>query len=163
MSAGCARCGSCCDPVHFERERLEAILKWTTEALEGVPDPGTDEGWEHWLKHGYAASDRERAVCRFDPAGRYRTDVDFIAAHWAPIDDKTVACDAYDPETALCTAHENRPPVCRDYPWYGREPSEDTRTDLDPHCSYLADLPPDKRPEGSRPLIPLTVVTRTAA
>ena len=33
------------------------------------------------------------------------------------------ACDAYDSESHLCTAHEERPGICRGYPWYGREPT----------------------------------------
>ncbi len=58
-----------------------------------------------------------------------------------------------------CRAHSSRPPVCRDYPWYGREPGQDnTEFAYVPQCSYLLDLPPGKRPAGSRPLIPLEVL-----
>jgi len=156
MTAGCARCGACCSPVPFTREQHDDVSKWSTAALAGVADPGTDDGWAHWLARGWPANGRDGAVGKYDPASRWRQDADFIAAHWTPDGDGGCKCDAFDPATAMCTAHDSRPPVCRDYPWYGREPGTGGMK-LHPQCSYLADLPPDKRPEGSRPLIPLTV------
>ena len=70
-------------------------------------------------------------------------------------------CDAFDPATRLCTAQENRPPVCRDYPWYGKDPAgSGSGPLLYRECSYLADVAPDQRPDGARPLIPLTVISR---
>lgn len=163
MSAGCARCGSCCDPVTFAREAYDAVVKWSASAMAGVPDPGTDEGWPHWLAGGYTEDQRAAAIRRYAPGSITRQDADFLAAHWKPIDDKTCACDAYDREARLCTAQDSKPPVCRDYPWYGRDPGSEDGKGMPLHCSYLADMPPDKRPEGARPLIPLTVVTRVAA
>jgi Fe-S-cluster containining protein len=142
MTAGCARCGACCSPVPFTREQHDDVSKWSTAALAG------DFIAAHWTPDG--------AVGKYDPASRWRQDADFIAAHWTPDGDGGCKCDAFDPATAMCTAHDSRPPVCRDYPWYGREPGTGGMK-LHPQCSYLADLPPDKRPEGSRPLIPLTV------
>ena len=47
--------------------------------------------------------------------------------------------------------------MCRDYPWYGDDPVTSGRgRDLYRECSYLADVPPSQRPEGARPLIPIT-------
>jgi Putative zinc- or iron-chelating domain len=158
VSAGCARCGSCCSPVPFTREQHESVSAWSTAALERVPDPGTDLGWAHWLASGWGEEARDTAVGRYDPAGRWRRDADFIAARWTPDGDGGCKCDAFDPATASCTARDSRPPVCRDYPWYGKEPSADQVDWVNPQCSYLADLPSDKRPEGSRPLIPVTVI-----
>lgn len=162
MTAGCARCGSCCNPVPFAREQHEAVSAWSTAALEGTPDPGADEGWAWWLANGWAYS-RETAVGRYDPAGRWRRDADFIAVHWTPDGDDGCKCDAYDPAAALCLAHDSRPPVCRDYPWYSDGPGGDETMRLPSQCSYLADLPRDARPEGSRPLIPITVISAREA
>ena len=67
-------------------------------------------------------------------------------------------CDAYDPGHQECTAHDARPPLCRGFPWYGDGPSAERAGRVHRECSYLADLPPGDRPEGSRPLIPLTVL-----
>lgn len=158
MTAGCARCGACCDPVPFTREQYEATVKWTTEALDGIPDPEDDAGWAYWIEHGWQQDSRDAALCYYTPSGSTRANADFIAAHWTPVNDDSCACDAYDREAGLCTAQDSKPPVCSSYPWYGREPDGGTGMPL--QCSYLADLPPEKRPEGARPLIPLTVVSR---
>ena len=135
--------------------------RWSTKALEDTPDPRTDEGWAYWLEHSkYTEDDRGDAIRRYDPAGRMRADADFVAAYFTENCDGYWTCDAYDPEHGTCTAHDSRPPLCRDYPWYGKEPSAEQLGPIYPQCSYLADVPPDQRPEGARPLIPLTVVSR---
>lgn len=156
MSVGCARCGECCEDIYLFASI--DLKPWTTEALNGVPDPATDEGWAHWREHGWSDDQRPLAMRRWNPDGSMRADADFITAHWHPAGDDRWSCDAFDPQTRLCTAHENRPPVCRQYPWYGSEPDTEHAERLGLQCSYLADLPPGQRPEGARPLIPLTVV-----
>ena len=136
MSAGCARRGSCCDPVIIE-----------ADVFSGCGERARSEEFPH---------DNDR----------------FITQHWRPLsawqaEDGTwylpVRCDAFDPAHRTCTAHDSRPPVCRDFPWYGGEPGPDSAAGLESHCSYLADLRPDQREPDSRPLIPLTVITREAA
>lgn len=47
-------------------------------------------------------------------------------------------CDRYDAVAKRCTDYENRPDVCRGYPWYGEAP--DPNKALPPTCSYLADV-----------------------
>jgi Fe-S-cluster containining protein len=130
-SAGCAGCGRCCDPV--------------------ILDHGT----------------YTEAVAEARGEGEKRPSVVFIAQHWHPVsawrdsDGEVMLdlrCDAFDPVTRLCTARGQRPLVCRDYPWYGDDPVTSGRAaTLYPECSYLADVPPAARPEGARPLIPITV------
>lgn len=96
-------------------------------------------------------------------------DHEFLAENWHPTGDwerqsgtevvyLDVQCSAFDPIRRLCTAHADRPAICSEFPWYGREPGP-----LDPHllrCSYLTDLPVSARTPGAHPLIPLTVVSR---
>ena len=155
MTAGCARCGSCCDPVVFDDETYRALATWTAEALRDVPDPAADDGWPWWQEHGW--EDRELAEAWYDPEGTGRANADFITEHWHPLGDGDYRCDRFDPDHRTCTAHGDRPPVCSRYPWYDREPSG-SDTGPPPQCSYLADLPAGERPEGSRPLIPLAVL-----
>ena len=157
MTAGCAGCGSCCDPVILPDDTFEGLAGWTTAALEGVPDPGTDEGWAAWAAIGYTDDQREATVNTYTPGSRYQADANFITGHWHPLGDHEYRCDRFDPATRLCGAHGDRPPVCQDYPWYGEEPAGRIQ-DTHRHCSFLADLPPGERPEGSRPLIPLMVI-----
>jgi hypothetical protein len=136
---------------------------WSTKRLEGVPDPRTDEGWAYWLEHGWKPGvgddSRESAVYRYDPDGSWRANADFTEAHFTEACDGYWMCDVFDPEHGQCTAHDQRPPLCREYPWYGKEPSADQLGLMYSQCSYLADLPRDQRPEGARPLIPLTVIS----
>ena len=136
MTAGCARCGSCCDPVIIEADVFFLC--------------------------GELARSQEF------PHHNHR----FIAQHWHPVsgwkaEDGTeclsVRCDMFDPERRACTAYNDRPPVCSDYPWYGDKPNAERAASLPVECSYLADVAPADRPEGSRPLIPLSVITRQAA
>jgi Fe-S-cluster containining protein len=154
-SLGCARCGDCCERIWLSLP-LDDLAVWSTDALSGVPDPSTDEGWEYWLEHGWV--DRELAVQYFDPQGSRRANADFLSVHWHPIPEGDHSCDQFDPVHRVCLAHDGRPPVCSGYPWYGSEPSVARAPKRIAHCSYLADLPPADRPEGSRPLIPLEVL-----
>lgn len=130
---GCARCGLCCTGITMVAD---------FDPVTYDPTPGTDAEIDiafilkHWTKS--AAED--------DPAA---------SDAWP-----TWSCDKFDPVHALCTAHEDRPPVCSGYPWYGKEPGPERAAKLYNCCSYLADLPPGDRPEDAWPLIPIEVVQR---
>ncbi len=71
-------------------------------------------------------------------------DVEFISQHWHLIQGTQYVanCDMYDSESKLCTAHDDRPPVCEGYPWYGERPSLDHRNSkyLPPQCSFTTDI-----------------------
>jgi hypothetical protein len=136
MTAGCARCGSCCDPVIIEADVF------------------------------FGCGERARSQEFPDHNDR------FIAQHWHPLSAWTdhdgtsvlsVRCDAFDPERRACTAYEGRPPVCGDFPWYSEAPGTERASALPPQCSFLADVPPARRPPESRPLIPLTVISAREA
>lgn len=136
-TAGCARCGSCCDPVIMEADML------------------------------LACNARARAEVNLSPHAAQRENDVFLTQHWHPEGafrdpDGTsvllVRCDMFDKESRLCGAGDDRPPVCRRFPWYGDAPGPGRAAALPGHCSYLADVSPEDRPEGSRPLIPLTVL-----
>jgi Fe-S-cluster containining protein len=48
-------------------------------------------------------------------------DLMFAASHWQPTGEvrdgmHAYRCDQFDDETRLCTAHADRPPICRAYP-----------------------------------------------
>jgi Fe-S-cluster containining protein len=48
-------------------------------------------------------------------------DVVFAAAHWHPTGERAAEmyayqCDRFDPVSRQCTAHDERPPICRAYP-----------------------------------------------
>lgn len=128
MPASCAACGDCCSPVVIE---ADVFL-------------------------GCCARARSQETASHDDR--------FIAQHRHPLSGWTeegstwleARCDAFDPQARLCTAHAGRPPVCRDFPWYGGKPAASRLPYL--RCSYQADIPPGERAPGSRPLIPVTVL-----
>lgn len=47
-------------------------------------------------------------------------------------------CDWYDPDTRECRAHDQRPPICSGFPWYGDRP--DPLKAMPPECGYLVDV-----------------------
>lgn len=134
-SLGCAACGGCCDPVHLSESSRLNIERLAALDLAELNEPT-------------------------------RADVEFTAEHWTeirrdPDGGAAYSCDRYDPNTRLCTAHDDRPPVCRNYPFYGR-PGDPSSLGLTPgggpDCSYWLDVPAADRPDKTRPLIPLTVL-----
>jgi Fe-S-cluster containining protein len=94
--------------------------------------------------------------------------VEFAAKHWQKRDERytddwaAYDCDMFDRESRLCTAGNDRPPVCRYFPWYHDGPTPERAASMGayPQCSYLLDVPPAHRPEGARPLIPVEVIRR---
>lgn len=48
-------------------------------------------------------------------------------------------CRHFDTTTRECRNYANRPPMCRDFPWYG-EPADETKS-IPANCSYSADVP----------------------
>ncbi len=51
-------------------------------------------------------------------------------------------CDAYDPDSRLCTAHDARPPICRRFPHYDNDDRPDPDLHLPAGCSYRWELDP---------------------
>ena len=131
-SLGCARCGDCCDPVKIDF---------------GV--------WARAV--GYARS-LEPEQIRDDDLD-YRADAVFLASRCRPVaamgTQVLLECANWDGSHNACRDYENRPPFCRRFPWYDGEKVGDI---CETRCSYLLDVPPSDRPEGARPLIPLTVL-----
>lgn len=92
-----------------------------------------------WYPWG-AADVRQRATSATDSA-----DLTFIARHWRPTGETreglhAYACDFFDPDSRLCTAHDQRPPICRGYPWYDDEPGARLVV-LPLACAFRADYP----------------------
>ncbi|MGN6243251.1 MAG: YkgJ family cysteine cluster protein [Motilibacteraceae bacterium] len=125
----CSRCGDCCERI---------VYPWAPEAVADL------------LAQSVLPEEMRR-------------DLEFVRDHWhylgdhrsaedgarngVPADDPAVSpvysCDAFDPVSRLCTAHDARPSVCDGYPWYGRPPAANV---LSPRCSFTADV---------RPLLPV--------
>lgn len=112
----CNGCGGCCDPV---------VLPYTKDDVARMPPWQLDEAWR---------LNRAFILAHLTPMPR-RQGLE-RAPHltqggntWALLGGKPVhvvshfySCDRYDPEARACTAYDERPPMCRDFPWYGGQP-----------------------------------------
>lgn len=61
-------------------------------------------------------------------------------------------CRHFNAQTRRCEAHDERPLMCRGYPWYppgGPLPLNRIPADLSPRCSFIADV------RNMLPLIPV--------
>lgn len=80
-------------------------------------------------------------------AGKDRKELLFITENFIPTGrvetrggktKRILKCLKFDKKTRQCTAHDERPTLCRRYPWYGGEPVKGDTT-MGGRCSYLAD------------------------
>ena len=53
----------------------------------------------------------------------------------------TYRCLNFDSATRLCADYENRPDVCRGYPWYGKAPSAKRAGGLPQRCVFASEVP----------------------
>lgn len=110
----CNKCGDCCETIHFpSMERVAEIAEFAKH--EGP------KNWEETLDNNVI-------------------DALFILENWKLNDDGiTYHCLAFDEENRLCSAHNDRPPVCRGFPWYGKEPWIEAIKGYT-NCSFWEDL-----------------------
>lgn len=133
MSAECNGCGGCCDPVVLPYSRNEIARALPSEfddpelrrfVLEDLTPIRRRDGLQRasYLSAGVTVLGRPG-----DP------DSTFLA--WSFF----YECRHYDRENRRCLNYENRPSLCRGYPWYGEPP--DPSKALPVECSYREDLP----------------------
>lgn len=127
-------CGACCNPV--------AATFTLDDLRRALPSLLTEDGrlnraWalEHFTQiprgHGLRATPEmdtghTMAVSRADPT--------VLVEVWTYF----FTCDAYDPDARTCTAYDDRPPMCSEYPWYGMKP--DPTKAMPAECGYLPDI-----------------------
>lgn len=130
----CNRCGGCCDPVHLGDDAY-AILTGPAFTI----DPRDDLA--PWEAAGYTLP---TAIDLYDTA-RW-------AAQLEHRDEGGYTCPRFDPTTRLCTMPDDKPPVCRDFPWYSGDPATYAwrLRGLD-ECSYWEDVPVTIRQQEGRP------------
>lgn len=66
-----------------------------------------------------------KTKARLDASGMSQGGVSYVildSGEMVPMETHFYSCDLFDPETRRCTAYDQRPPICRDYPWYGDPP-----------------------------------------
>lgn len=123
--AECSKCGDCCEAIPFQ------LTKKEMREMDVSPGHVNEENISFILKHWRRIS-RKKFVQKHPEAIHTTSKVFYTCTKW-------------DPETRLCTARDERPPVCSDYPWYGGDP-EITQRMLPARCSFWADVPEESRP-----------------
>lgn len=134
VSATCNGCGRCCDPVPlpYTQEDIARVLpgmlaggKADRDFVLHVLKPiSRREG----LARSWYSSGKTAGLTSSDPRnGKAEVVTTFF-----------YECSWYDRENKRCTNYENRPPLCRSYPWYEGRP--DPQVALPAECSFNADV-----------------------
>ena len=120
-------CGACCSPVGLGYSQLELYNK---------PSRVNDDDYDFIMDH-LTQITRKQAL-ELNPwlksARLYQLDIN----NELTMTSTYYVCDFFDTETRLCMNHENRPPLCRAYPWAGGAPNPELQ--LPPTCSFRADV-----------------------
>lgn len=131
-------CGACCDPV-VSPFTLNEMAQTTPGQW---PDGGANR--DFMLNHLRPISRREGL--RRAP---YLTDGVTVMGRPGEPGSEVIAysffyeCEFFDTDTRRCTNYDNRPPMCRMYPWYGNDPTRDSLEKskaLPRMCAFRADL-----------------------
>jgi Fe-S-cluster containining protein len=145
MTTGCAQCGQCCQEIILQAPLGDVLIEWQ-EYVAACADTGHTPDMSQ-LGSGL--------------------NFPFMIAHWHLREDASLkgtqlgfSCDMYDPLHRVCTIHENRPPVCRGFPWYDDGVNTESIHRQYTRCSYWHDMPAVERPDYvDRPLLPITDIT----
>ena len=124
MSVGsCTGCGACCRVIMLGESPVEVQQMAALTRVLGIPSDHQFAA-EHW-----------RPLTRAD-AMRLNA---FYASRLPP-DAHLYTCDRLGGD-GQCTAYDERPLVCRGYPWYDKPPKRMPLPDAE--CGYKVDLPPN--------------------
>ena len=121
LAGECNGCGACCRVLTLEQSPEEVRNIALVTRVLGIPSDHQFAA-EHW--HPLT---REEAMRR-NP---------FYTSRLAP-DAYLYGCDRLG-DDGRCMAYEERPLVCRGYPWYDAAPRDIPLPDAE--CGYLVDLP----------------------
>lgn len=117
-------CGACCHPLVSPVSPMQIAMApaWDTELV--------------WMRDNTERMPQSEAI-RLDRSHRDdRPVTGMVDGEAAPV--FFYRCRNYDEATKACTAYDDRPPMCRDYPWYGRLP--DPTKAIPNTCGYLRDV-----------------------
>ncbi len=141
MTAECNGCGACCNPVVMPYGPADLRDFRLIEAARADPDEldnllfarahFTVINRREGLQRAAYLSEGGKTTCAMDADSRPIVAWSFF-----------YSCDRFDPETRSCTDYENRPPLCRDYPFYGApldDPWNKAKA-LPETCAFRADI-----------------------
>ena len=121
LRGSCNGCGACCKVLVLEQSPEEVRQMAALTRVLGIPSDHIFAA-EHW-----------RPLTRAEA-----TALNPFYTSRLPADAQLYTCDRLGAD-GRCTVYEERPLVCRGYPWYGQAPREMPLAD--PECGYAVDLP----------------------
>lgn len=142
MHGYCSMCGKCCEAIRLTvpkdeiHKHAESILRRWTRARR--PDKMVNEADNDWIfvdQHWHPMTEVEAFA------------VNPMHEYWSIMHPEYnghlyyFTCDMYDPATHKCTAHDERPRICRDYP-YSRFGNLDETLWYSPTCGYIDEADP---------------------
>jgi Fe-S-cluster containining protein len=131
----CNGCGACCDPFATIYSPFDLVR------LAHNVDPDELVFYRERLTP-YRRADGRRMTPWNSGWSEFVIDgqVQLVATHY-------YKCANYDHETRRCLDYDNRPDVCRGFPWYDGKP--DDHKVLPPTCSFNEDI--------GQPVVPMDV------
>ena len=121
LAGACNGCGACCRVLVLAESPEEVRQMAALTRVLGIPSDHQFAA-EHW-----------RPLTRDEGMRRNA----FYTSRLPP-DAHLYTCDRLG-DDGRCTAYDERPLVCRGYPWYGAPPRDMALAD--PECGYLVDVP----------------------
>jgi Fe-S-cluster containining protein len=116
----CNGCGACCRVLTLAQSPDEVARMAVLTRVLGIPSDSQFAA-DHWRP-----LTREEAMQR-----------NAFYTSRLPADAHLYTCDRLG-DDGRCTAYEERPLVCRGYPWYDQPPKQMPLAD--PECGYLVDI-----------------------
>lgn len=120
MSGSCTRCGACC-----------LVIPLTTSKTAQLAQ-NHNEGARHrrWLR-------KLRRLTPEEAVARLPTVVNW--SDWPNHPEFVYKCLNYDEENKACTIHDDRPDICRGFPWYKHQPDAGDTLAAFPKCGFWPD------------------------
>lgn len=125
----CNGCGACCDPITYDRSPTE--IKQAAASGDEEAQWMLDNTTPLSVREGTALHrDYSDGTTLLSPDGKGGFTLVGAAFFYA--------CRHFDADTRQCGNYENRPSMCRQWPWYGSPPNP--MKFLPTPCSFRADL-----------------------
>lgn len=135
MTGKCTGCGDCCAVVSVAKPLWERV---TRLEMDGAMDSDRAFLLDNWHP---MTPEEAAAVSPYDNHPMW-------VAFWTESvkTNALLKCNAFDYATRQCTAYENRPAVCKGFPWYGDKAKKEPLWRLF-RCGYWGDVPKAEWPD----------------
>ena len=124
----CSRCGDCCEAIPFQRTK-KMIDKHLAESV--LSDK--NEYSLKFIKKYWRRISRKKFVAIHPEAANTSSPYFYT-------------CLKFDAVARLCMAHDERPAICSDYPWYDIDPVRQEFHGIPARCSFWEDVSEERRP-----------------